>query len=142
VAPSSGLPLKRHRAAAADSPWGTDSVGFWVILVAIPLCWVVGAAVFRGGLSMAVTGLAVVRSDGRRAYRRQCALRAAVVWLPVVALLGASAWLQVYHPEQMHTYVALWLVAVGLLPVYVVVALRYPDRPPQDRIAGTTLVPA
>jgi hypothetical protein len=142
VAPESGPPLKRHRAAQSSSPWGSEAVGFWVVLGVIPLCWVVGAAVFRGGLSMALTGLALVRSDGRRAYRRQCAVRTAAVWLPVVALLVASVWLQVYHPEQVHTYLALWLVAVGLMPVYVVVALRYPDRPPQDRLVGTTLVPA
>jgi eukaryotic-like serine/threonine-protein kinase len=36
----------------------------------------------------------------------------------------------------------LWLVALALLPVYVAIALRYPTRPPQDRIAGTYLVPA
>lgn len=142
VAPERGVPLKRHRAARSDSPWGTDAVGFWGMVVAIPLCWVAGAAAFRGGLTLAVTGLAVVRHDGRRAFRRQCALRAVVVWLPVVALLGASVWLQVHHPEEVHIYAALWLIAVGLLPVYVVVALRYPARPPQDRIAGTTLVPA
>jgi hypothetical protein len=142
VAPESGPPLKRHRAAQSLSPWGSEAVGFWVVLVAIPLFWVVGAAVFRGGLSMALTGLALVRSDGRRAFRRQCAVRTALVWLPVVALLGASVWLQVYHPEQVHTYVALWLIAVALMPVYVVVALRYPDRPPHDRLVGTTLVPS
>jgi hypothetical protein len=142
VAPESGPPLKRHRAAQSLSPWGTEAIGFWVVLGVMPLCWVIGAAVFRGGLSMALTGLALVRSDGRRAYRRQCAVRTAAVWLPVVALLSASVWLQVYHPEQVHTYAALWLIAVGLMPVYVVVALRYPDRPPQDRLVGTTLVPA
>jgi hypothetical protein len=144
VAPESGPPLKRHRAAQSSSPWGSggEAVGFWAVVVAFPLCWVVGAAVFRGGLSMALTGVALVRSDGRRAHRRQCALRTALVWLPVVALLSASVWLQVYHPEQVHTYVALWLIAAGLMPLYVVVALRYPDRPPQDRLVGTTLVPA
>jgi hypothetical protein len=142
VAPESGPPLRRHRAAQSVSPWGAEAVGFWGVVVVIPLCWVIGAAIFRGGLSMALTGVALVRSDGRRAYRRQCAVRTAAVWLPVVALLSASIWLQAYHPEQVHTYAALWLVAVGLMPVYVVVALRYPDRPPQDRLVGTTLVPA
>ena len=31
--------------------------------------------------------------------------------------------------------------AAVLLPVYVAVALWNPDRPPQDRLAGTYLVP-
>lgn len=142
VVSRTSLPLKRHRMEASQSPWGTEMGEFWLALAAVPLAWVVAAAVFRGGLSMVVTGVAVVRHDGRRAFRRQCAVRAGAVWLPVYALLSASVWVQVYHPEQVPTSAALWLIAVGLLPVYVVVALRYPDRPPQDRLAGTTLVPA
>jgi hypothetical protein len=64
------------------------------------------------------------------------------VWLPVVGLLTGSAWLQVYHPHRAAAAVALWLLAAALLPVYVAVALWYPSRPPQDRLAGTYLVPA
>jgi len=37
---------------------------------------------------------------------------------------------------------ALWVAATLLLPIYLVLALRYPNRPPQDRLAGTWLVPA
>ena len=104
--------------------------------------WVGTAAVLRGGVSMILTGIALVRADGRRAARWQCAVRAAVVWLPVTLLLLLSVWLQVYRPERVSLYVSLWFVALALLPLYVVIALRYPSRPPQDRIAGTYLVPA
>ena len=38
----------------------------------------------------------ILSTLGRRAYRRQCAVRTAAVWLPVVALLVASVWLQVF----------------------------------------------
>jgi hypothetical protein len=69
-------------------------------------------------------------------------VRAAVVWLPVSALLFGAAWLQVAHPERVYLAAALWLLAVALLPIYVVVALRFPPRPPQDRVTGTYLVPA
>jgi hypothetical protein len=51
-------------------------------------------------------------------------------------------WLQVFRPEKVYLYVSLWFVALALLPVYVVVALRYPSRPPQDLVAATFLVPA
>jgi hypothetical protein len=136
-----GAPPK-SRAGQAPSPWGWETVPVWVVLLGIPLAWVAAAGVLRGGVSMALTGIALVRSDGRRAYRRQCALRALLVWLPVGALLAGSVWLQIYHPARVSVYVTLWLAAVGLLPVYVVIALRYPDRPPQDRLAGTYLVPA
>jgi hypothetical protein len=57
-------------------------------------------------------------------------------------LLIGSAALQAVAPERAYLAVGLWLVAAALLPVYVVVALRFPDRPPQNRMTGTYLVPA
>ena len=41
----------------------------------------------------------------------------------------------------MYLAAVLWLLALALLPVYAVIALRFPARPPQDRLAGTYLVP-
>ena len=128
-------------AGRAPGPRREDRYALLILLV-FPLLWVIAAVVFRGGLSMILTGLAVVRADGRKAGRWQCAVRAVVVWLPVTLLLLASAWLQYVAYQHPYLYVALWLLAVALLPVYLVVALRYPDRPPQDRVAGTYLVPA
>ncbi len=124
------------------SPWSTEAGPVWVILCAVPLVWVLTAGVLRGGATMLLTGIAVVRGDGRRASRRQCALRALLVWLPVAGLLAGSVWVQAYHPRNTGGAVALWLIAAALLPVYVVVALSNPSRPPQDRLAGTYLVPA
>jgi eukaryotic-like serine/threonine-protein kinase len=74
--------------------------------------------------------------------RRQCAVRAAIVWLPIALLLMACVWLQVYRFQLAYLAAGVWLVAAALLPLYFVLALRYPARPPQDRIAGTYLVPA
>jgi hypothetical protein len=136
-----GAPEKAAK-SRVNNPWTTEAGPVWVILVVVPLAWVLVAGVLRGGVSMLLTGIAVVRGDGRRASRRQCALRALAVWLPVAGLLAGSVWLQVYHPRQAGAAVALWLVAAALLPVYVVIALWYPSRPPQDRLAGTYLVPA
>ena len=99
------------------------------------------AAVFRGGLTLVLAGIAVVRADGRTAYRRQCAVRAALVWLPVVGLLFGSTMLQAFVPQQAYLALALWAAAVALLPVYAFLALRYPSRPPHDRLIGTHLVP-
>jgi hypothetical protein len=123
------------------SPWGPEAAPAWAVLFIFPVAWVIGAAVLRGGVSMLLTGITVVRADGRRAYRRQCAVRTALVWLPVTVLLAASVWFQVYRFDRPVLYVSLWLAAVVLLPVYVVIALRDPDRAPHDRIAGTFLVP-
>jgi hypothetical protein len=129
-------------AGKGQSPWDPEAGPLWAVVALIPLAWVAIGGITRGGLSMVLTGIAVVRSDGRRATRRQCAVRAAVVWLPVAGLLLGSVWLQVYHYRLAYLYAGLWLAAAALLPIYVVVALRYPSRPPQDRIAGTYLVPA
>ncbi|HEY3787406.1 MAG TPA: hypothetical protein VGL71_01070, partial [Urbifossiella sp.] len=129
-------------AGKGGSPWDSEAISFWPVVIAVPLIWILAAAVLRGGLSMLITGIAVVRADGRRAYRRQCAFRSAIVWLPLALVLLACVWLQVYHFRYAYLYSALWLAAIGMLPIYTLLALRNPSRPPQDRIAGTYLVPS
>lgn len=125
----------------SSSPWHREWAEFFALLLAVPLGFVLAAAILRGGLSMLLAGITLVRTDGRRASRRQCAMRAAIVWIPIVALLIGSAALQASAPERFHLAAALWLLALVLLPVYVVIALRYPSQPPQDRLTGTYLVP-
>jgi hypothetical protein len=97
--------------------------------------------VFRGGVSMMLAGVAIVRADGRRAFRSRCAVRAALVWAPVVGLLFGALLFQIYAPRHTFLVAVLWLTAALLLPVYAAIALRHPARPPQDRIIGTYLVP-
>jgi uncharacterized RDD family membrane protein YckC len=128
--------------AQSSGPWGSEWVPFVAVLLVIPVGLLVVAAALRGGVSMLLAGISVVRADGRPATRRQCALRAALVWLPVAGMLLAAAWLQLRVPERVYVAAALWLIALALLPVYVVAALKHPDRPPHDRITGTYLVPA
>ncbi|MBA4188407.1 MAG: hypothetical protein C0467_10420 [Planctomycetaceae bacterium] len=129
--------------ARLPGPWRSEGDAILLVLVVIPLGFVVVAMILRGGVSLFVSGISVVRADGRPATRRLCGLRACV-WFPVAGLLLASAWLQVPDPEPERIYAAaaLWLLALVLLVVYVVIALRFPDRPPHDRITGTYLVPA
>jgi uncharacterized RDD family membrane protein YckC len=125
----------------ASSPWPRELWELLAALAAIPLSFVVSAGVLRGGVSMLIAGIAIVRADGRRASRGQCALRALIVWLPVTILLLGAAGVQFAAPERIHLALALWLLAAALLPIYIVVALRFPTRPPQDRFLGTYLVP-
>jgi hypothetical protein len=112
-----------------------------VVFLVIPLGMVFFAAALRGGVSMMLAGVAIVRADGQRAFRRQCALRATIVWLPVVGLLFAATLLQLYAPRHVYLAAGLFLSALALLPIYAVVALKFPARPPQDRFVGTYLVP-
>jgi uncharacterized RDD family membrane protein YckC len=130
------------RRAKWSGPWTQEGVPFLIVLVVVPVGMVILAAVLRGGVSMMLAGISVVRADGQRATRSQCALRAALVWFPFAALLFIVGWLQVIAPERVYFAAGLWLIAVALLPVYIVIAMRFPDRPPQDRITGTYLVPA
>jgi hypothetical protein len=126
----------------SSSPWRREGLEMPIVILAIPLALIIGAAILRGGVSMMLAGIALVRTDGRRATRRQCALRAAIVWFPIALLLFSAAMLQIYAPERLYLAAGLWLVAVALLPVYVVIALHFPTQPPQDRITRTHLVPA
>ena len=135
-----GAPDK-SAAGRSDSPWSHDEALTFAAFAAVLLGMVLLAAILRGGVSLMLTGVAIVRADGRPASRRQCAARAALVWLPVAGLLFGSTLLQVYAPRQAHLAAGLWLAAAALLPVYAAVALRFPTRPPQDRLVGTYLVP-
>ncbi len=135
-----GAPDKSDLGRAA-APWESGMLPVLAVLLVVPLALVLFAGVVRGGMSMMLAGVALVRADGRPAFRRQCAVRALLVWLPVAVLLLGSCALQIYAPGATYLAAALWLVAAALLPVYAVIALRYPARPPQDRLAGTYLVP-
>jgi hypothetical protein len=124
-----------------DSPFGTTLPSLVTIFFVVAFGTVFFAGVFRGGLSLMLAGITIVRANGRRAFRWQCALRAALVWVPVLGLLFVSALLQVSAPQLVYLAAGLFLIAVALLPVYAVVALRFPTQPPQDRLLGTYLVP-
>jgi hypothetical protein len=126
-----------------DDGWEAAALlGALALLVgAAPLAWAGFAFAFRGGVSLWLAGLALVGRDGRPAPRWRCGLRELLVWLPAVALLWPVFWVDLFCPH------ALWLCSLfqglaGMLLVgYVVLALRFPRRSPQDRLAGTYLVP-
>jgi hypothetical protein len=128
----------RGRSDSPFSSWGPTVVTVFLVIGAVT---VLLAALFRGGLSLVLAGITLVRADGRRASRWQCALRALIVWAPVSGALFASTLLQLYVPSAAYVSAALFLVAVALLPVYAVIALRFPSQPPQDQLLGTHLVP-
>lgn len=120
-------------------------LGFW------PLVWIVWAFMFRGGITFPMLGLTLVRANGRRAWRVQCAWRAMLVWLPFLALLAASAWMESdflasFDGTDSLDWMAwlswgLWWLATLLLPAYWLIALWNPERSWHDRLAGTYLVP-
>ncbi len=118
---------------------------FWMQTVALlwvwPVIWAMGAYVFRGGLSMQLTGIEIVRTDGRKATRRRCTLRSLLLWTPFAGLLSASIFVQATFPQYVQLRLLLFWAAALLLPLYLVLGLLFPQRPPHDRLLGTHLVP-
>ena len=79
--------------------------------------------------------------DGRPATRWQCLSRAVRTRLPAALLLAAAVAVQAREPTAFRAASALEAAAALLLPVYVAVGLAWPSRSPQDRWAGTCVVP-
>jgi hypothetical protein len=129
-----------------DMAWvQTATAVFW------PVLWVAWAFLFRGGFSFPVMGLALVRRDGRPAWRLQCAWRALCAWTPLVALATGSVWLDFAYwhawptgaasPRLLTASSVAWWACLVLLPVYAALALAFPTRSLHDRLSGTYLVP-
>ncbi|MFL5340187.1 MAG: protein kinase domain-containing protein [Gemmataceae bacterium] len=119
----------------------------------IVLAWAVWAFLTRGGLSLRFSGIKLVRGDGRPAARWQCLVRALLVWLPVLACVVGSAWLDMRYwsswPNEsarhgvwmpVTAWVLSWL-APGLLLAFFARAMWKPERSWHDRLTGTWLVP-
>lgn len=121
------------------------------LILAWPALWIVNAFVFRGGISYRLSGMTLVRRDGRPAWRLQCAWRALLVWAPVTALLAGSLlasraywshWEPGVEPSGVLWLASiLWWGAFVSLIGYLVLALAQPSRALHDRLAGTYLVP-
>ena len=127
-------------------------VGLVFVLV-FPVIWLVWAFLLRSGFTSRLAGIALRRSNGRKALRIQCVWRTVLVWLPVAALLCLSVWLDGVWLGHWHendlagsesayrlSWIC-WVLALALLPLYVGLALRLPQRSWHDRLAGTYLVP-
>ncbi|QEH36705.1 Serine/threonine-protein kinase PrkC [Aquisphaera giovannonii] len=112
------------------------------LMVLIPMLWVLWSAVSPGGFSAALAGLCLVRGDGRPAGRRACILRSLLIWAAPAALLAASCYVRDVSPRSLGLALALWLAALVILLAFVALALIFPARSIQDRLAGTILVPA
>lgn len=99
------------------------------------------AFLFRGGVSWLLTGMTIVNADGMPCGRLRCTLRAIIVWLPVVFLLFLLWFVQIEVPHWVVLRVFLTFLLAVTLASYVVLAIRYPSQPPQDRLLGTHIVP-
>jgi hypothetical protein len=111
------------------------------IVLLVPVLWVLWASITFGGMSFALAGISLVRRDGRRAGRLAAGGRALLVWAAPTILLAACCYIQEHSPESHGLVFAFWIGTVVLLLVYAILALLFPARCLQDRLAGTVLVP-
>lgn len=100
------------------------------------------AFAFRGGVSYLLSGIALVRGDGRPASRWACAAREIAMWAPLVVVLVVNVVVQATHPEWVYMRLAFAMLTVLVLLGYLLVGLRYPNRGPHDELVGTYMVPA
>jgi hypothetical protein len=140
------LPGLKRAAARAGGDEGENGPA-WLLaavcfanLLFFPLLWVGWSFVARGGISLRLAGLALVRRGGQDARRWQCAWRTLLVWLPAVAFLGAVLVLDLYSPEQGRLCVVLELLAVTWIVGAAMAAVCFPRREPHDWLAGTYVV--
>lgn len=130
---------------------------WWRVLLAFaiwPLAWCLWSGLTRGGLVMRLAGMTLRNRNGRPAARWRCVVRSLIVWLPVLLLLLLSFWVDVWRihhgpDESMADLLGLaawlswwsWWQALLLLPVYVWMGVRWPNRGMHDWLAGTYPVP-
>jgi uncharacterized RDD family membrane protein YckC len=115
-------------------------LGFMMLLCVV--AFVGFAFVFRGGLSYLLSGLALVRHDGRPAGRFRCAIRELFIWTPVIAALSVAVLVQFKWPDWGFGRAMVSAGCLGLLGAYVLLAVRFPQQGLHDKIVGTYVVPA
>jgi hypothetical protein len=124
----------------ADHLFGVCIFAVCVVFV-LQISWVL---MTRGGLTLPMMGLTLVRSDGSRASAWRCAWRGCVMWLPFYVLLTVPIIVSIVMEESSAGIIA-WGLAWVLAAVYLVgsaiVALLFPNRSLHDWLAGTYLVP-
>jgi hypothetical protein len=137
------LPDIRVKVPSIDDE--TRSHGFaWrlsLVYVFIILGYAAFAFLFRGGISFLLSGIALVRDDGRPASRWRCAARELLMWIPLLVLVLGSIWTQSLHPNWMIARLVLDFAILLLLVALLVIGLRYPNRGPHDQLVGTSMVP-
>ncbi len=111
-------------------------------LLIIPLCvFVVWGGLFRGGVTHMVTGLAVVRRDGRRGRILQCMWRSLLFWLPIFTIAGVILVVDAHGTDWVWWTQQLRRFYFVLPILYWVTVIRWPQRGPHDVASGTYVVP-
>ena len=112
-------------------------------IVLIPLCvFVVWGGLFRGGLTHAITGLAVVRRDGRRTRILQSMWRSLLFWRPFFLIAGVVLVVDAHGTDWVWWTQQLRRCFLALPLLYLIAVIRWPNRGPHDVASGTFVVPS
>src|SRR5207244_793278 len=107
---------------------------------AFPILWILWAFLTRGGITTRLAGIELMRANGRKVLRVQCAWRSLLVWLPIIGFLAPSGYLDARlladwasdparHGLWLYTVSWLaWTAAAALLPIYAALAFWQPAR--------------
>jgi uncharacterized RDD family membrane protein YckC len=108
------------------------------VIAPLGLVW---AALARGGPSLGLAGLALVRADGRRAAWWQAVLRCVLAWAQVGGLVTGLLLVAATLKEVPDQQAAFFYCSAAVILGYLVFAVWLPRRPLHDRLARTSLVP-
>ncbi len=135
------LPSPIHRTNWARAFRNDLMEAFVFLSFVVAIMLVAWSLLTRGGMSFALAGLALVRTDGRRAARWQCALRAMLIWVPPLLFMCLCVAVKNWSPQWVFVHNALWFAALLWLVSYAVIGILRPGRGPQDRLSGVWVVP-
>ena len=93
----------------------------------------------RGGYAYYSAGIMISKTNGARASRLRCTWRALLAWVPFLAIMIGFRLLNLHYSEKFEDSV--FLVLLGILALYPILALIFPRRGLHDLIAGTALIP-
>jgi hypothetical protein len=145
--PETAADLIRYIDDQAVSPRNESNMRKQLLATAVVLCatiltgYAILAFAFRGGLAYLLSGIALVRRNGRPAGRIRCALREFVIWLPLVLMLLLNAAVQALWPGWFLGRIGTGFSLFVVVLVYAAGGIRYPEQGPHDRLSGTVRVP-
>jgi len=113
----------------------------FLIMLAPFLIWIVVSGVSKGGISMWISGLRIVDSDGRPVRWYLNLMRAFLAGMPFLVLQFMIALIDLVYPEFLWISVILYQVLLWLFLVYAILTIAFPRQAPQDWFLGTYLVP-
>lgn len=105
------------------------------------LLWILWAAITSGGISMWISGLRIVQSDGSPVSFSLRCIRALLAGIPFLTLQSFITWNDLHYTDRLWASAVAHQALMWLFLVYVILIVAFPRRAPHDWLLGTFLVP-